>query len=100
MFLAVSPNLLWQDIHFLNNVSPAAISPATATPAEAPSATIATETLFIILLDPFSCYDSKTKCREPMTPKRGVKGARTILLVAAAQYLSATKYRISGDFHS
>src|SRR6266851_5714269 len=78
MFLAVSPNLLWQDIHFLNNVSPAAISPATATPAEAPSATIATETLFIILLDPFSCYDSKTKCREPMTPKRGVKGARTI----------------------
>jgi hypothetical protein len=53
MFFAVSP-MLWQGIHFLNDVSPAAISPATAAPAEDASATIAIETLFIILRDPYS----------------------------------------------
>jgi hypothetical protein len=46
--------MLWQGIHFLNVFSPAAISPATAAPAEDASATIAIETLFIIVLDPYS----------------------------------------------
>jgi hypothetical protein len=46
--------MLWQGIHFLNDVSPAAISPAKAAPAEDASATIAIETLFIILRDPYS----------------------------------------------
>jgi hypothetical protein len=46
--------MVWQGIHFLNVFSPAAISPATAAPAEDASATIAIETLFIILRDPYS----------------------------------------------
>jgi len=75
MFWAVSPNLLWQVIHFLNTVSPSAISPATATPAETASARVASETVFVILLGPFLAWPTLTMCREPTKP----------LLVAAAQ---------------
>jgi hypothetical protein len=46
--------MLWQGIHFLNVFSPAAISPATAAPAEDASATIAIETIFMMLRDPYS----------------------------------------------
>jgi hypothetical protein len=52
MFLAFSP-MLWQGVHFLNDLSPAAISPAKAATVEDASATIAIETLFIILPDPY-----------------------------------------------
>jgi len=46
-------------MHFLNDLSPAAISPAAATPADVTSATIAIEALFIdrsvlVLPAPFS----------------------------------------------
>ena len=110
MFLAVSPNLLWQVIHFLNDVSPAAISPATATPAEdrerdnryrnrlhyfAWSLSLTHSLSFTLRLSR-KLIRSKpstlcargpcvSKCREPTKPKRDVKGPRTILLVAAAQ---------------
>src|SRR5262249_15311518 len=46
--------MLWQGIHFLNVFSPAAISPATAAPAEDASVTIAIETIFMMLRDPYS----------------------------------------------
>ena len=75
MFWAVSPNLLWQVIHFLNTVSTAATSPATATPPETASTTIASETVFVILLGPFLSWPTLRKCREPTKP----------MLVAAVQ---------------
>jgi hypothetical protein len=80
--------MLWQGIHFLNVFSPAAISPATDAPAEDASATIAIETIFIMPRDPYSADPlllGLTLGREPTTPKRDVKGLRTILLVAAVQ---------------
>jgi hypothetical protein len=67
--------LLWQVIHFLNTVSTAATSPATATPAETASTTIASETVFVILLGPFLSWPTLRKCRGPTKP----------MLVAAAQ---------------
>jgi hypothetical protein len=80
--------MLWQGIHFLNVFSPAAISPATDAPAEDASATIAIKTIFIMPRDPYSADPlllGLTLGREPTTPKRDVKGLRTILLVAAVQ---------------
>jgi len=62
-------------VHFLNTVSPAATSPATATPAETASTTIASETVFVILLGPFLSWPTLRKCREPTKP----------MLVAAVQ---------------
>ena len=52
MFWAVSPNLLWQVIHFLNTVSPAAISPERPLPPR-PRRDNPSETVFVILLGPF-----------------------------------------------
>jgi hypothetical protein len=103
--------MLWQGIHFLNDPSPAAMSPATAAPAEDASATIANETLFIILRDPYSARASlfalilklsrksirsepsalcgRRPCvserRETTTPRRDAKGAQTAFPVTAAQ---------------
>jgi hypothetical protein len=45
--------MLWQTLHFLKIASPAAMSPAAAAPAEDTSATIAIETFFIILRNPY-----------------------------------------------
>src|SRR3981189_2514865 len=86
--------MLWQGIHFLNAFSPAAISPATAVPAEDASATIAIQTLFIILRDPYSA--------RPVLLALTLRLSRKLIRSEPGTLCARgpTKYTISGEFDS